>query len=300
MTFARVLAAALLIVQPQSQTPGAVTSDLDRMAATERAFAAATAVVGVRDGFLTFLTPDAIDIAPVGGRLAIVSLPERLRAQAPPALPLARTLLWEPRWGAISAAGDLGWLTGPSRNTSIAAPDQDRHGAYFSIWRRQADGTYKVRLDIGIDTASAVGFPAGFTRATPPVRARAGTPQTTERDIRMTEARFAEAALAGIGPAYRAHLLPDARLHRNERSPFAGAAAVDAFVSATFERIAWAVLHAEVSASGDLAFTAGSYDAVAKASDGRPQTHERGFFVRVWQRVESGEWKIAFETSGIR
>lgn len=300
MTFARVLVAAILICQPQSQAPSAVTSDLERMAATERAFAAATAHIGVRDGFLTFLTPDAIDIAPVGGRLAIVSLPERLRAQAAPALPLRRTLLWEPRWGAISAAGDLGWLTGPYRHTSIGAPDQDRHGAYFSIWRRQADGTYKVRLDIGIDAAGEVGFPAGFTRATSPVPARPGAPVAIESDIRMTEARFAEATLAGVGHAYRARLLPDARLHRNERSPFAGAAAVEKFVSATFERLAWAVLHAEVSASGDLAFTAGSYDAVAKASDGRPQTPERGFFVRVWQRAESGDWKIAFETSGIR
>ena len=303
MTFARVLVAAILLMSPQTPTPPPsqpVTTALERMAATERAFAAATAEIGVRDGFLTFLTPDAIDIAPVDGALAIVSLPERLRAQAPPALPLHRMLLWEPRWGAISSAGDLGWLTGPYRNTTAGAPDQDRHGAYFSIWRRQADGTYKVRLDIGIDTATPVAFPAGFTPATPPVPARAGDSAVTEHDIRMEEARFADAAVRGLGPAYRARLLPDARLHRNERSPFAGAAAVETFVASTFERIAWAVLHAEVASSGDLAFTAGSYDAVARASEGRPQSPERGFFVRVWQRTDAGAWKIAFETSGIR
>ena len=302
MTFARVLVAAILLMSPQTPTPPpsqTVTTALERMAATERAFAAATAHVGVRDGFLTFLMPDAIDIAPVDGRLAIVNLPARLRAQAAPALPLRRTLLWEPRWGAISSAGDLGWLTGPYRNAGAGTAGPDRHGACFSIWRRQADGTYKVRLDIGIDTANEVGFPAGFTRATPPVPAAGGGP-VTERDIRAEEARLAQAAVSGPGPAYRARLLPDARLHRNERSPFAGAEAVERFVASTFERIAWAVLHAEVSASGDLAFTAGSYDAVAKSSDGRPQTPERGFFVRVWQRAHTGEWKIAFETSGIR
>lgn len=300
MTFARVIAAAMLLAAPQTPASTTTTTDLDRMAATERAFAAATAHVGVRDGFLTFLMPDAIDIAPVNGRLAIVNLPARLRAQAAPALPLRRTLLWEPRWGAISSAGDLGWLTGPYRNASVGGTETDRHGAYFSIWRRQADGTYKVRLDIGIDTASEVGFPAGFTRATPPVPAPGGGSAVTEGDIRAEEARFAQAALSGVGPAYRARLLPDARLHRNERSPFAGAEAVERFVASTFERIAWAVLHAEVSASGDLAFTAGSYDAVAKSADGRPQTPERGFFVRVWQRAGTGAWKIAFETSGIR
>lgn len=300
MTFARALAAAILLVVPQAVTAQTTTTALERMAATERAFAAATAQVGVRDGFLTFLTPDAIDIAPVAGRLAIVSLPERLRAQAPPELPLRRTLQWEPRWGAISAAGDLGWLTGPYRNASLDGAEPDRHGAYFSIWRRQPDGTYKVRLDIGIDTAGEVGFPQGFTRATAPVARSAAEPAANEHDIRLVEARFAEAARGGVAAAYRARLLPDARLHRNERSPFAGAAAVETFVAATFERVTWAVLHAEVSESGDLAFTAGSYDAVAKATDGRPQTPERGFFVRVWQRADDGAWKIAFETSGIR
>ena len=242
---------------------------------------------------------DAIDIAPVGGRLALVKVTERLRAQPIASLPLSRRLLWEPRWGAVSRAGDLGWLTGPYRNVDTNGADADRHGAYFSIWRRQADGTYKVRLDIGIATARAVVFPEGFTPAPAPAAAPPGV-TVTEQDIRLVEARFAEAALKDVGAAYRAHLLPDARLHRNERSPFEGADAAAGFMAATFDRAAWAVLHAEVSASGDLAFTAGSYDAAARAFEGRPGSPERGFFVRVWHRDAAGAWKIAFETNGIR
>ena len=279
------------------------SSDLARLVAAERAFAAATRELGVRDGFLTFFHDDAIDVAPVEGRLALVRMKARLRAQPPAAVPPVRVLWWDPRWGAISRDGTLGWLTGPFRMHDTTGAAQVRYGAYFSIWRRQPDHTYKVILDIGIDTARAVTFPDVFTAASTPPAGVIGdaryAPPVGEAEIRLQEARFAEAASKDLGAAYRAHLAPDARLHRNERSPFVGAEAAAGFMSSTFDRIAWAVLHAEMADSGDLAFTVGSYDAAAKSSEGRPGTPERGFFVRVWHR--SGDsWKIAFETNGIR
>ena len=286
----------MLLQSPVSPPPA---TDLARIAATERAFAAATKEIGVRDGFLTFFTDDAIDVAPVEGRLALIMIKERLRAQPPAPVPPLRQLLWEPRWGAASSAGDLGWLTGPYTMRDARGLEADRHGAYFSIWKRQADGTYKVRLDIGIATAAAVGFPAGFTAAPAP-SAPAGAAFGPADDIRLVEARFAEAALKDVGAAYLSHMLPAARLHRNEREPFADAEAAAGFMRRNFDRLAWAVLHAEVAASGDMAFTVGSYNAAGKTREGRPGTPERGFFVRVWQRGADGAWKIAFETNGIR
>jgi ketosteroid isomerase-like protein len=277
-------------------------SQLQRMIATERAFAAATAEMGVRDGFLTFFTDAAIDIVPgPGGRLHLIRARDRLQSQPPARLPLVTQLLWEPRWGAIASAGDLGWLTGPYRMRSRNAGEPDRHGAYFSIWRRQPDQTFKVRLDIGISTGEPVAFPEGFTPATAPVAAPDAAARLSDTDaIRLVEARFAESASTDVGQAYRAWLLADARLHRNERGPLVGAGAASGFMSSTFTRITWAVLHAEMAVSGDLAFTVGSYDAAVKAGEGRPGSHERGFFTRVWHRDAAGAWKIAFETSGIR
>lgn len=43
-----------------------------------------------------------------------------------------------------------------------------------------------------------------------------------------------------------------------------------------------------------------AFAAATKASEGRPGTPERGFFVRVWHRDMAEAWKIAFETNGIR
>jgi ketosteroid isomerase-like protein len=277
-------------------------ADLRRMAATERAFAAATKEIGVRDGFLTFFSDDAIDVAPVSGRLELIKAKDRLRAQPPAGMPLVTQLLWDPRWGGISSGGDLGWLTGPYRIRSTRGADPDRHGAYFSIWRRQADRTYKVRLDIGISTPEEATFPEGFTTATPPVAPppSAQIAADADRTVRAIETRFAASASKGLSEAYRSHVLADARLHRNERAPMVGAAAVGAFMASSFDHLTWVVLHAEMAESGDLAFSAGSYAGQGKSSEGHPGTPERGFFVRVWHRDTPGAWKIAFETNGIR
>jgi ketosteroid isomerase-like protein len=184
------------------------------------------------------------------------------------------------------------------RDTKGTNPD--RHGVYFSIWRRQPDRTYKVILDLGIDVARAATFPDGFTPAPAPVPSGAvNVVGPSDSAIRRVEARFAEAASKDPGGAYRDHLMEDARLHRNERSPFVGRDAAVTFMASSFTRVAWTVLHAEIADSGDLAFAVGSYDAAAKASEGRPASSERGFFVRVWHRTADG-WKIAFETNGIR
>src|SRR5687767_954118 len=153
------------------------------MVAAERAFAAATKQIGVRDGFLTFFADDAIDVVPVGGGLGLIKAKDRLRAQPPARQPLITELIWEPRWGAISTAGDLGWLTGPYRIHSVHGTDADRHGAYFSIWRRQPDQTYKVVLDIGIATARPLTFPESFPATIAPVAAAAGTAAAADADV---------------------------------------------------------------------------------------------------------------------
>ncbi|MDQ3068465.1 MAG: hypothetical protein M3R55_01900 [Acidobacteriota bacterium] len=105
------LPACIFVVMIAAQA--APATHLERMIATERAFAAATREIGIRDGFLTFFTTDAVDIAPNGARLEAVNAAARLRSQPPGPVQPVTQLTWEPRTGAISSARDLGRLTGP-------------------------------------------------------------------------------------------------------------------------------------------------------------------------------------------
>jgi ketosteroid isomerase-like protein len=61
------------------------------------------------------------------------------------------SLRWEPIAGDIAASGDLGYTFGHS--TSLRPNDKgemtQHYGKYVTIWKKQADGSWKVALDIG-------------------------------------------------------------------------------------------------------------------------------------------------------
>lgn len=61
------------------------------------------------------------------------------------------------------------------------------------------------------------------------------------------------------------------------------------FADKTFT-ISWKTNHAEVAKSGDLGFTAGTYEASFTAPDGK-QTSETGKYVTVWGKQKDGTWK---------
>ncbi len=103
------------------------TQALPRMVATERAFAAATAEIGVRDGFLTFFSDDAIslDAGRSGATTSVSRAKDGLVKQSLSKLPILSRLMWEPSTGQISEDGTLGWLTGPY--AVLGTHDEGRH-----------------------------------------------------------------------------------------------------------------------------------------------------------------------------
>ena len=107
---------------------------LPRMVATEKAFAAATAEIGVRDGFLTFFADDSIELngGKDGASAAIGRAKESLKTLPPPHLPLANRLIWEPFTGQMAADGTVGWLTGASVTLNLATSEILRKGAHLT------------------------------------------------------------------------------------------------------------------------------------------------------------------------
>ena len=58
--------------------------------------------------------------------------------------------------------------------------------------------------------------------------------------------------------------------------------------------ISWKTLHAEVAKSGDLGFTAGSYEASFKGPDGA-QIDEKGKYLCTWKLQSDGAWKATHD-----
>jgi ketosteroid isomerase-like protein len=151
LTFLLIVCAFSILALPQ-------TPPLASLVETERAFARDCVERGVRDSFLAFFADDAISFwpHPVNAREALLKQP------APSERPTT-TLNWEPLLADVSGAGDLGYTTGPSLTTDDKQKPI-RSGYYFSIWRWQSDGSWKVELDIGIKTPPTSSLPLSSLR----------------------------------------------------------------------------------------------------------------------------------------
>jgi len=117
-------------------------TDLDKLVATERAFARAAAEKSTKEAFLEFLADDSIvfEPNPVNGK--------DTWSKRPPSVGL---LSWEPVWADISSDGTIGYTTGPWEfRPKGKYGDPVAFGEYVTIWKKQKDGNFKAILDIGI------------------------------------------------------------------------------------------------------------------------------------------------------
>lgn len=293
------LAAALLGSGFQAST-GALPPALDSLVEAERAFARAAVQNGIRDSFLEYFADDALALTPE-------PQPAKDRLRTRPARPFSELeLTWEPRTGDVAAAGDLGWLTGPSTFIDhTASPPRVQHGNYLSIWRRQPDGQWRVFLDVGCQVPQVPEFADGFTRLGLADRWTGGDRETaTEGPTAADRALNASLARDGVAAAYGAVLAANARLHRQGRLPLVGREAIVAWIErdaaspsppdgrrhdpvggASAETTA-----AAAAASGDLGYSYGTYDL-------RGTPAERGAYVRVWARDAGGRWWLMAEVT---
>ena len=248
--------------------------DVGEVVAAERAFARAARDRGVGAAFRSFAAADALIFAP-GPRPAAP-----LFAAAPD---VGGTLAWWPAYAGIAASGDLGFTTGPFVQED---GPRRRHGNYFTIWRRQADGAWRWVLDHG-PTASGPppAAPSAAVATLPPAPAAAAPAGKAWDSLLAAEAALASALAADAPGALRTALADDARLLREGSQPAVGRSAFAALLAAGPQRIEASHLGGGVSAAGDLAFTYG------RAAWGEATAPARGHYLRLWQRRAAG-WSL--------
>jgi len=168
-----------MLILPVSE---ARASDFDELVAAERAFAADASARNTRDAFLAAYDEDGIAFAP-GPRNGHRVWEKR---------PVNKTRLeWAPEVAEIAASGDLGYTSGPWRITPEGDEKPSAFGHYFSVWRKDGEGKWKLLLDHGV-THPATPFPDKVTRRG---GIGAGTPPTWA--VGMDELRRADMAPVG-------------------------------------------------------------------------------------------------------
>ena len=257
--------------------PRPAVPDASAVIAAERAFAAEAGESGWVEAFIEYSTEDALLLGagPTNAHAALSGIDPANRGDT--------TLSWGPDFAGMSRGGDFGFTTGPYNGGGEA------FGQYFTVWRRQADGSWKWIFDGGVNGQTPTIVDAeGEVAVVGIAAAGAGSANAALVAIDAEEAAFAEAAAGDAAGALETRLTEGGRVNREDMAPASGAAAAAAALPAGGVRYGAPQVR-EAAAAGDMVFTLGE----ARWDGGS------GYFARIWVLQEDG-WRIAYDQIALR
>jgi ketosteroid isomerase-like protein len=243
------------------------------MIAAERAFAADALARNVRDAFLASAADDGV-VFSAGPHNAKSFWAARTADKT--------RLEWAPEAGEVAASGDLGYTYGPWILTPEGADKPAATGHFFTVWQKQADGTWHWLADKGIFHAPQPLPTTAVRRGQVGLNPTLSSLQSTDL---LAELRLADQVPAGqVTPVV---IAPDFLRFRPGAPPSA-ASESPAFEHAPASRFE---AHAVISAAGDLAATWGGSPGGAS-------------WVRVWRRAGVGDppglgWRMVVDISDV-
>ncbi|MBP6820857.1 MAG: hypothetical protein KA368_04910 [Acidobacteria bacterium] len=278
----------LSLLVASALTQQSVSLALTGLANAERAFAKMSVEKGIRDSFIANFADDGINFTPhpTNTREAYSKRP------APPSPPPI-TLNWSPVYGDIAQSGELGYTTGPfliTDNSPAKRPAQ--HGMYSSIWKKQADGSWKVLVDLGIQLNAAVAPLEAPFQSAPQWKVKIAKPNAADSLANLLKAdrAFFASSVKSATDAWRKLLSDDARIHRNGLFPLVGKQSFSLWVEKQTAAIAGEPIKADVAASSEFGYSYGKYEL-------KTDKPEKGYYVRVWKLDGKGNWRIVFDVT---
>lgn len=264
--------------------------DLLALVAAERAFAADAAARSVREAFLAWLDDDALVMAPRA------TAARAFYAGRPPS---AARLVWEPVFAAVSRSGELGYTTGPWSWRAGPRDTVAAWGDFVTVWRRHADGAWRVAIDLGVSharpsgEAPVLGWPGDGRFGG---RLAAGEVADGDRtEAAGAELQAAEAVFAarvrhrGAAAAYEEFAHEGIRCYREGMAPLLGRdRALRAVRSEAGRAGTSRTLGLGVALAGDLGYAWGE-----TVADDAPSPSTS--WVRIWSRGAGGIWRIVLD-----
>lgn len=265
-------------------------SPLQQMVQTEQAFSRMAAEQNTRDAFMAFIADDGLLFRPTA-----VNGKQWMREHPVPPTDKHPLLAWQPAFAGMAAAGDLGFTTGPWEfKEDIKDEKPAGYGHFVTLWKKQADGTWRFVLDLGINHPMS-GGPQTIWQPPEP-KPSAIVPRVDvaiarrnlvnwDRDYLLVSGKH------GLVSAFIYYASPDVRLYRTGSLPFVGRTAAIKALGSAKGQVSWTTTSGDVSRSGDLGYTYGTYE----ITDATAVT-ERGSYVRIWKK-ERGLWQIVLDVA---
>jgi len=289
----RILAVAVFgffAMMVQAQAPQRAATPLQQMVQTEQAFSRMAAEQNTTDAFLAFIADDGILFRPhpVNGKQWIL-------AHAAPVSVNRSLLAWQPAFAGMAAAGDLGFTTGPWEfKEDIKDAKPAGYGHFVTLWKKQADGAWKFVLDLGISHPISGGPQTLWQPPAPksPAKIQRVDVAIARQDLLHRDFSYLQHnATHGLLVAFTLYASRHVRLYRTGNLPYIGRGPALAALESVKGHTNWAIAGGDVSRSGDLGYTYGTYDITDSA-----KVTERGSYVRIWQN-EGGVWLIVLDVA---
>lgn len=270
-------------------------SALQEMVKTEQAFSKMAEEKNARDAFMAYIADDGLLFRPgaVNGKKWMIEHPV-----PPPQNPDKKPLLaWQPSFAGMAASGDMGFTTGPwEAKADIKDEKPQGYGHFVTVWKKQADGSWKFVVDLGIDHPQSGGpqtlWQPADTKKKPsfkPVDVATATEGLLTRDR-----KYIEESKRDLAKAFAGYASPDVRLYRAGNLPYIGRQAAAETLAKTKGQIVGQPINGDVSRAGDLGYTHGTYE----IADDTSKVIERGSYVRIW-KMEGGVWRIVMDVTNV-
>ncbi len=237
-------------------------SALESLVNAEKAFAQKSAETSTRTAFLSFLADSSVIFrpGPVEGKPFWEAAADD-----------KDLLTWEPTFADVSAAGDLGYTTGPFEYRS-GREDEKPAG-----------------------TGHPVEKPAFSTSAIPAVTAFKGTIYNTspgpEEEFFNLEMEFAKNFNKQGLQVYKDWLSEEARLYRPGHAPYTNKDDISALLAATDKKFQFSPFRSFLAESGDLGYAYGG-GVVTMLENSRSVSLN---YLRIWKKENGRDWRIVLD-----
>ena len=280
MTFYKVFIVTLFLLPTLIFAQSASQKEaLKKMIETEKAFAQTSLDKGSKNAFLEFLAKDAI-VFDKGNAVNGLEYWQNLDFK--------NLLTWQPNFAEIAVSEELGYILGDFQVHNLTAEDKpSAHGSFFTLWKKQTDGNWKVALDFGVNhpAITMVNATLRESYATFKPYQLNNTAVLAERMVFMNDFFYWKNAKTSLNP-FEPHLSQDIKLYRNNLLPIVGREAAKNYLKKTYDKaIVYTGLKAIPSQAGDMVCVYGVISGKGKT----------GEYVRIWKQESKDVWKIVVE-----
>jgi ketosteroid isomerase-like protein len=125
----------------------------------------------------------------------------------------------------------------------------------------------------------------------------AASPKATAEMLKQLEGEFMKAAAEKGSQGYMSYYADDSVEVPNGAPLIQGKAEIAkgmGFLDDKNNRLIWVPVGGDISASGDLGYTYGSFEFHAKDKDGKAVV-QYGKYTSIWKRQKDGSWKVVLD-----